>query len=516
MANTSEIHNYCLSPFLPEVAYPSYQGGTSARWCKDMPISDTEAVSCCLPCPAARWRYDEALEGMVNKAAWSAIPILALVVFIIASHLVLPVEATGRHFITTSATVGFVIFQLAWIIPLGSEPEMCRDDITAHDLRSDLRCAFSGASILFGVWIVILSCFCGALFLHLTVCWEKSLGRKFMIFSLIGIFGGSTGFLALVLAVTGVSYQFSKTCIINWHKSKPTFWGPLLGFSAATFVIELVTVVYCIYMITKPLLQDRKRARKGDFSISGSSFEFGRRLTARAASRRVRRVLELQWRVIAVVVLVLFHVSLLCAVFIQVANLYEAPIGELVEWLSCLALKKSQKECVHLADGHGPHQNFLIGAILLLVICPFWNFLVLIHRSTFSAWFNLLRGKRPEGTVRRGFLGGGGSRQPIIERDTSAMSRSFASPIPVDAMPLSVLESQKIAGWQSPTPDDRHRVASPAPAVERQYRIPKQSFSAPGRPRFSDEESDKAVGYYNRYPSYGTHSSASYQPQDRY
>lgn len=190
-----------------------------------------------------------------------------------------------------------------------------------------------------------------------------------MIFGLIGIYGGSAGLLALVLSVTGVSYQFGKTCFINPYKSKPSFWCPLLGFAGATLVIELVTVGYCVFIILKPYYQDRKRAKDLDSSHSGSpSLQFGRRITARAASARVRSVLQLQWRAVAVVCLVLFHVALLCGAFLQVADLYDTPIEDLLSWISCLSAKESQGKCAHFASGHGPDQSFLVGALILLQV----------------------------------------------------------------------------------------------------------------------------------------------------
>lgn len=206
------------------------------------------------------------------------------------------------------------------------------------------------------------------MYLHLTVCWEKTLGRKFKIVCLTLIFGGSAGLLAVVLTLTGVSYQFGKTCVVGPYMSKPTFWGPLLGVAAATLFIEFITVAYCIAMVTKPLIQDWRRGPKSVNSHSNSSFATGRMLTARAASNRVRRIVQLQWRAIAIVCLVLFHVALLGGVFIQVADLYDASADKLAGWLACLHMKESQEECVNLAAGSGPHQNFLLGSLILLIV----------------------------------------------------------------------------------------------------------------------------------------------------
>src|SRR6266487_5365666 len=46
--------------------------------------------------------------------------------------------------------------QLSFIVPLGSRPKECFDEITPHDMRSDLSCASSGALIIFGGWSAVI------------------------------------------------------------------------------------------------------------------------------------------------------------------------------------------------------------------------------------------------------------------------------------------------------------------------------------------------------------------------
>ncbi|KJF60706.1 uncharacterized protein CIMG_13155 [Coccidioides immitis RS] len=161
--------------------------------------------------------------------------------------------------------------------------------------------------------------------LHLTVCWEKTLGTKFRI-----------SCLALLRNLRRIhwhacprSHDYRRELPIRQGmpdlsiQEQGDFWIPLIAVSSATLIIELVTVVYCLYMILKPLYQDWKQGTV-NHARSGSSFDTSRRLTARAASRRVQRILQLQLRAIAVVSLILLHVALLSAIFIQVAYLYDA------------------------------------------------------------------------------------------------------------------------------------------------------------------------------------------------
>ncbi|TPX22056.1 hypothetical protein DIZ76_013920 [Coccidioides immitis] len=141
-------------------------------------------------------------------------------------------------------------------------------------------------------------------------------------------------------------------------------------------------------------------------------------------------------------------------------------------------------------------------------ICPFWDFVVLFHRSMLTAWVDFLCGRKTPDNgpvpIGGGLFGGGASssssRKQIIERDHSRVSRrSYASPSPVGDMPLTVLESQKVAGWQSPIP-------------ERRYVAPQRSFSAPRRPTFSNEDDDDK-DYSHHYPSFRTYSSIASSPK---
>lgn len=40
--------------------------------------------------------------------------------------------------------------QVAFIIPLGTKPEECHNEITPNDMYSDVGCAFSGSLVAFG------------------------------------------------------------------------------------------------------------------------------------------------------------------------------------------------------------------------------------------------------------------------------------------------------------------------------------------------------------------------------
>ena len=97
---------------------------------------------------------------------------LVLLTVILVSFAVLPPATTMRHYLTTSPAVGFAFMAVSFIIPVSSQVTECRNSITPNDWRSDPYCAVSGSLLIYGAWVVILSCtFSTSLAQHiLTLC----------------------------------------------------------------------------------------------------------------------------------------------------------------------------------------------------------------------------------------------------------------------------------------------------------------------------------------------------------
>lgn len=63
----------------------------------------------------------------------------------------------GKRPILSGSYENLLIHQkLAFIVPLGAQPNQCYNDITPNDMKSEMTCAWSGALILFGGWAIIL------------------------------------------------------------------------------------------------------------------------------------------------------------------------------------------------------------------------------------------------------------------------------------------------------------------------------------------------------------------------
>ena len=257
--------------------------------------------------------------------------------------------------------------QLAFIVPLGSKPQQCYNAITPNNMRSDTSCAISGAFLVFGGWGVVLWVFWRALSLHLQICWEVVAGKAFFYSALAFGWGVPLAGLALALSMTGVSYRFGSTCHINHTNNLQAVWGPLLTFSAGALVIQGVTFGYCLQVYVRSLLDDQPTTDVSSTlpSYSGSV----RTRSARQALQRIKRVIQLQWRGVMVVLVIVAEVIFFSIVFLSMDNTLvatETHPEKLKPWLKCLITSRGQKnQCLHLAKGLVEDE----GTILAVLIC---------------------------------------------------------------------------------------------------------------------------------------------------
>lgn len=66
-------------------------------------------LSCCLPCPITDWVYADYFQTSSDVASWVSVVGAICCVFLLLSYAVLPVEKTGRHYLSISI-VSAVIF----------------------------------------------------------------------------------------------------------------------------------------------------------------------------------------------------------------------------------------------------------------------------------------------------------------------------------------------------------------------------------------------------------------------
>ena len=220
---------------------------------------------------------------------------------------------------------------------------------------------------------MILWVFFRALSLHLQICWEVVPGKIFHGAALLTGWGLPAVFLAIALSLTGVSFRFGNVCHINHDKGLADFWGPLLAFAALALVIQTVTMIFCIHVYVKSLLDSTTTT---DTSSALPSYQGSvRTATARQAYRRVRKIIALQWRGIAIVLIIIALVVFFSVVFVSLdSNLTSAAQkgGEKVEpWLLCLVFNAGDKnKCLKEVSGVVTNEATILAVLICLAVSP--------------------------------------------------------------------------------------------------------------------------------------------------
>ncbi|GME27447.1 hypothetical protein GTA08_BOTSDO01770 [Neofusicoccum parvum] len=231
-------------------------------------------------------------------------------------------------------------------------------------MYSSTTCAFSGAFAAFGGMTLVTWILVRALFMHLQICWDIAPTKYHYIAATIAASTVTIGLVSAVLAHAGVSFRFGGYCHVNHTGSIATYWAWLLAFSGLALLLQLATFAYCIkvYLQAALLRSDvsamsttrsgQSGGRKGSAAPSALS---SRSRSARAAARRLRMVLLLQWRSLAIVALAIFTTAFVCVVFIVLDNRQErlafADTEALVPWIVCMILTRDNEQCL---DKTGP------------------------------------------------------------------------------------------------------------------------------------------------------------------
>lgn len=163
--------------------------------------------------------------------------------------------------------------------------------------------------------------FMRVIWLHISVCWNRTPGQTIMYISIASGIAIPLIFLGATIGYSGFTYEIGPTCFIYQEHSFVVFWGWMIGFTIAAFVLQIITSGYCVtlYFMTH-------RLRIGSSASAKSSSTFGslrywtvrkkkRESEAEAYERAIRifnqrrnrwkgihRVLLLQWRIILLTV----------------------------------------------------------------------------------------------------------------------------------------------------------------------------------------------------------------------
>lgn len=366
-----------------------------------------------------------------------------------------------------------LIMQTSFIIPLGTNPEQCYNQITPKDMHDDLSCAFTGAMLLFGGWVVVVWTFIRAVAFHLQVCWEIFIGKKFMWGAFICGWGIPIIGTTVMLILTGVSFRFGDTCHINIKYGTQDYWAPVTAFAAAALVLHLASMGYCTHVYLRSVFSNDTTTNSSGLP-SSTHTSSARTVTTRQAYRRIRRIIQLQWRGAALILVIIGNVIFFAVVFIDLdKQLAVTPenMKKAMPWLMCLISSEGDKQkCAKEIEKIGPNQATLLALLILLSLVGLWNFVLLARPSIFLGWADLFQRKF-------------GKRDGYVSTDARGLlpdSRTYEMFGNATTSPLKTPEPVV----RSPSPE---RIVSPEPGSESygreaRYMQPSMSFSSPRPP----------------------------------
>lgn len=398
------------------------------------------------------------------------------------------------------------LMSLGFIVPLAAKPQQCYNGITPNDMHSNTTCAISGAFLIAGGWCGVMWVFLRAVALHLQICWQMVIGKTFMWGALATGWGVPAIGLTVALVFSGVSFRFGDTCHINHRNSLATLWIPLLAFAGITVIVQFATFGYCIKVYLASLADDSTTTNSSGLQSYNNSVRAT--VSPRQALRRVRRVLELQWRGIAIVLLIIADVVFFSIVFVFMDNM-EVNIAKnplkAENWLECLVVTGGDKnKCLSYASSLITNEATVMSVLILLSLNGIWSLCLLGRFSMFTGWYDLVKGKvKPNNEFVsadvRVFVNKDPSAYEMLgrERDVS-LSNGGKTPEPfVSSNPVTPLSpTQPKRGSGRETPDYFGR--------EARYKSPARSFSNPKPPgstqqpeaRPWDPTATQARGFY--------------------
>lgn len=314
------------------------------------------------------WTYSDAFSTVGVAAEWVSVASTLCCLFLLLSWTVLPIDKTHRHYLSICLTISVVMMNLGFIIPLAGRPDQCFNSITPNDMETSATCAASGTFIILGGWAAILWVFLRSLSLHLQICWQVVVGRNFLWFSQIVGWGAPVIGTILALTLSGVSFRFGNTCHVNHNNSLADMWIPLLVVGGLTLIIQFATFGYCIKVYLASLA-DNNATTENSAGLPSYTNSI-RTMTPRQAYRRVRRVLQLQWRGIATVLIIITDVIFFAIVFVFQDNTVQSIKNDpavATGWITCLVENNGDKNpCLGEASGFVV-SIATIGAVLILL-----------------------------------------------------------------------------------------------------------------------------------------------------
>jgi hypothetical protein len=285
-----------------------------------------------------------------------------------------------------------MIMELGFIVPLAQKPQQCFDPVTPNDMNSSTSCATTGGLVVFGgmltvCWIVVRS-----VFMHLQICWDIVPGRVAIIAANIAAWSVTIALTAAVLAKVGVSYRFEGYCHVNVG-STSTYWGWMIGFGGVALLLQAATFIYCAKVYLTAAMHGRQPASGSNAANSVKSASSKRQ--AWTAVRRLKQVLLLQWRSLAIVALAIFVIAFVCIIFIFQVDSYTtsafAAPTKVIPWVLCILQQRNTDKCLPLIQKLILPQAMAVAVLYVIAFVGIEAFVLLFKPDNFAAWWRFLK-----------------------------------------------------------------------------------------------------------------------------
>ena len=180
------------------------------------------------------------------------------------------------------------------------------------------------------------------------------------------------------------------------------YWIPLLVFAAISTVLQFATFGYCIKVYIRSLFDDGTTNSSSQADSAGlpsynARSESIKTVTAKQAYRRIKKVIALQWRGTAIVLIIVINVVYLAVVFVHMDNSVAAALQDLERakpWLLCLAITEGNKSaCLDKVKEAQlvTSEPKVMAVLLLLSLNGIWALIFLGRTSMVVGWRDLIK-----------------------------------------------------------------------------------------------------------------------------
>ncbi|KAF2863718.1 hypothetical protein K470DRAFT_254614 [Piedraia hortae CBS 480.64] len=295
-----------------------------------------------------------------------------------------------------------------------------------------MTCAWSGSLLLLGgmsatLWILMRS-----LSTFLRVCFDKDMSRGWITALHVMAWGGAASFMGISLKFASPVYGLGPVCSPRGKPAFTTWFAWVLAFSGLAAILQFVTSVFCCGLFARHRFfangvlpgpiggpQPGGLSYGGEQMAATSDNSSGKRqsiFSGKAAQRlsahmssstcsnsrwtypRVRKQMMMQWRSVALSILVTVETVYFALVFVAITH-QKRDAEETKEWIRCLIIAKGEKEkCRHLISGLGFGEKLIVSSFYMSAIIGVVTFMLMVRWDMFVGWWELLarRGKKRE------------------------------------------------------------------------------------------------------------------------